>query len=43
MRIINIDQTLVRYVVYTSKLENSDGRVSYPMCFIFSSPKYDDC
>ena len=31
---------LTRYVVYTSKLENSDGRVSYPMCFIFSSPKY---
>jgi len=28
-----------RYVVYTSKLVNSDGRVSYPMCFIFSSPK----
>ena len=43
LRIINIDQILVRYVVYTSKLENSDGRVSYPMCFIFSSPKYDDC
>lgn len=30
----------IRYVVYTSKLVNSDGRVSYPMCFIFSSPKY---
>ena len=30
----------IRYVVYTSKLVNSDGRVSYPMCFIFSSPKF---
>jgi len=28
-----------RFVVYTFKLENSDGRLSYPMVFIFSSPK----
>ena len=31
---------LARFVVYTCKLENSDGRLSYPMVFIFSSPKY---
>ena len=28
----------LRFVVYTFKLANSDGRLSYPMCFIFSSP-----
>jgi len=28
-----------RFVVYTFKLENRDARLSYPMCFIFSSPK----
>lgn len=30
-----------RYVVYSFKLEHRDGRVSYPMCFIFSTPR--DC
>ncbi|XP_010894576.1 glia maturation factor beta [Esox lucius] len=27
-----------RFVVYSYKYEHSDGRVSYPLCFIFSSP-----
>ncbi|KAK2881752.1 hypothetical protein Q8A67_019020 [Cirrhinus molitorella] len=27
-----------RYIVYSYKLSHSDGRVSYPLCFIFSSP-----
>ncbi|MCI4385589.1 hypothetical protein PGIGA_G00052390 [Pangasianodon gigas] len=26
------------YIVYSYKLTHSDGRVSYPLCFIFSSP-----
>ena len=28
-----------RFVVYTCCLAHSDGRESYPMCFIFSSPR----
>ncbi|OXU30102.1 hypothetical protein TSAR_004191 [Trichomalopsis sarcophagae] len=27
-----------RYIVYTYKMEHSDGRISYPMCFIFYTP-----
>ncbi|XP_055001981.1 glia maturation factor gamma isoform X1 [Sorex araneus] len=27
-----------RFVVYSYKYEHEDGRVSYPLCFIFSSP-----
>ncbi|XP_043086337.1 glia maturation factor gamma [Puntigrus tetrazona] len=27
-----------RYIVYSYKLSHADGRVSYPLCFIFSSP-----
>ncbi|XP_041668137.1 glia maturation factor beta [Cheilinus undulatus] len=27
-----------RFVVYSYKYEHDDGRVSYPLCFIFSSP-----
>ncbi|XP_046719413.1 glia maturation factor gamma [Silurus meridionalis] len=27
-----------RYIVYSYKLTHSDGRVSYPLCFIFCSP-----
>ncbi|XP_053701955.1 glia maturation factor beta isoform X1 [Synchiropus splendidus] len=27
-----------RFVVYSYKYEHSDGRISYPLCFIFSSP-----
>lgn len=27
-----------RYIVYSYKLTHGDGRVSYPLCFIFSSP-----
>ena len=30
-----------RFVVYTCCLTHSDGRASYPMCFIFFSPR--DC
>ncbi|KAI2656542.1 Glia maturation factor gamma [Labeo rohita] len=26
------------YIVYSYKLTHGDGRVSYPLCFIFSSP-----
>jgi hypothetical protein len=28
-----------RFIVYTFKLSHSDGRCSYPMCFIFYSPR----
>lgn len=28
-----------RFVVFSFKLDHGDGRISYPMCFIFSSPK----
>merc|ERR1712226_386597 len=35
----NLPDHQPRFVVYTFKLENSDSRLSYPMCFIFSSPK----
>jgi len=34
----NLPDHQPRFVVYSSKLSNSDGRISYPMCFIFSSP-----
>jgi|ERR1712154_759792 len=27
-----------RFVIYSYKMEHSDGRVSYPLCFIFSTP-----
>ncbi|GAV00135.1 hypothetical protein RvY_11026 [Ramazzottius varieornatus] len=27
-----------RYFLYSFKREHSDGRISYPMCFVFSSP-----
>ncbi|XP_016334944.1 glia maturation factor beta isoform X1 [Sinocyclocheilus anshuiensis] len=27
-----------RFVVYSYKYQHDDGRVSYPLCFIFSSP-----
>ena len=30
-----------RYAVYTMKLDHGDGRVSYPMCLIYSTPR--DC
>ena len=28
-----------RFIVYTFKLSHNDGRSSYPMCFIFYSPR----
>ncbi|KAF0292078.1 Glia maturation factor beta [Amphibalanus amphitrite] len=28
-----------RFVIYSCRLEHTDGRVSYPMIFIFSTPK----
>uniref|UniRef100_A0AAZ3PED5 Glia maturation factor n=1 Tax=Oncorhynchus tshawytscha TaxID=74940 RepID=A0AAZ3PED5_ONCTS len=30
--------TFCTFVVYSYKYEHDDGRVSYPLCFIFSSP-----
>lgn len=27
-----------RFIVYSYKYNHADGRVSYPLCFIFSSP-----
>ncbi|XP_068194485.1 glia maturation factor beta [Antennarius striatus] len=27
-----------RYVLYSYKRQHDDGRISYPLCFIFSSP-----
>merc|ERR1712223_1593011 len=27
-----------RFLIYSYKMEHSDGRVSYPLCFIFSTP-----
>ncbi|XP_056613201.1 glia maturation factor gamma [Triplophysa dalaica] len=27
-----------RFIVYSYKLTHGDGRISYPLCFIFSSP-----
>ena len=30
-----------RFVVYTCKLSHNDGRSSYPMCFIFYSPRFN--
>jgi len=39
----NIEQSLFSltcdtFVVYSYKYQHDDGRVSYPLCFIFSSP-----
>ncbi|CAB3362169.1 glia maturation factor beta [Cloeon dipterum] len=28
-----------RYVIYSYKMEHSDGRISYPMCFIYITPR----
>ncbi|XP_008545530.1 glia maturation factor beta [Microplitis mediator] len=28
-----------RYIVYSYKMEHSDGRIAYPMCFIFYTPR----
>ncbi|XP_011500232.1 PREDICTED: glia maturation factor beta isoform X3 [Ceratosolen solmsi marchali] len=28
-----------RYIIYSYKMEHSDGRISYPMCFIFYTPR----
>ncbi len=30
-----------RFIVYSFRLDHGDGRVSYPMCLIFSTPR--DC
>uniref|UniRef100_R4G3L4 Putative glia maturation factor gamma n=1 Tax=Rhodnius prolixus TaxID=13249 RepID=R4G3L4_RHOPR len=30
-----------RYLVYTCKMEHKDGRISFPMCFIYVTPR--DC
>ena len=36
-----LPEHLPRYVIYSFKLEHSDGRVSFPLCFIFLTPR--DC
>lgn len=28
-----------RYVIYCCKMEHGDGRVSFPMCFIYFTPR----
>lgn len=28
-----------RYVIYTYKMIHEDGRISYPMCFIYYTPR----
>lgn len=28
-----------RYVIYSYKMQHHDGRVSYPMCFIYFTPR----
>ncbi|KAK6636212.1 hypothetical protein RUM43_009870 [Polyplax serrata] len=28
-----------RYVVYSYKMQHGDGRISYPMCFIYFTPR----
>ncbi|XP_048506880.1 glia maturation factor beta isoform X3 [Athalia rosae] len=28
-----------RYIVYSYKMEHADGRLSYPMCFIYYTPR----
>jgi len=33
-----LPEHLPRFVVYSHVLKHSDGRVSYPLCFIFISP-----
>uniref|UniRef100_A0A8C1PZB2 Glia maturation factor n=1 Tax=Cyprinus carpio TaxID=7962 RepID=A0A8C1PZB2_CYPCA len=43
MCLFNIKQSLDSltcdtFVVYSYKYQHDDGRVSYPLCFIFSSP-----
>ena len=30
-----------RFVIYSFKLDHGDGRISYPMCLLFSTPR--DC
>ena len=35
----NLPEHQPRFLVYSFKLDHGDGRFSYPMCFIFSSPR----
>ena len=37
----NLPDHQPRYIIYTCCLSHDDGRASYPMCFIFFSPR--DC
>ncbi len=34
-----LPQLQPRYVVYSYEYKHDDGRVSYPLCFIFISPQ----
>ena len=35
----NIPDTQPRYVLLSWKIEHSDGRVSYPMAFLYTTPR----
>ncbi|KAK1158776.1 glia maturation factor beta isoform X1, partial [Acipenser oxyrinchus oxyrinchus] len=34
----SVSLTTSTFIVYSYKYQHDDGRVSYPLCFIFSSP-----
>jgi len=35
----NLSEHQPRYLVYSFKQDHGDGRISYPMCFVFVSPE----
>eukprot|EP00736_Rhodelphis_marinus_P001455 Rmarinus@m.10410 len=35
----NVPETSPRYIIYSYKWERDDGRVQYPMCFIYYNPE----
>ncbi|XP_011807920.1 PREDICTED: glia maturation factor gamma [Colobus angolensis palliatus] len=37
-QMVVLEEEFQRFVVYSYKYVHDDGRVSYPLCFIFSSP-----
>ena len=34
----SLPESQPRFLIYSYKLEHDDGRISYPLCFIFSTP-----
>lgn len=34
----SLPESQPRFLIYSYKMEHDDGRVSYPLCFIFSTP-----